>query len=465
MFFPKVFQEIIEAVETTDSALRQRCYFLDGPGGTGKTYLYNTLMSYLRGKKKIVLPFATTGIAADLLKGGRTVHSGFKLPIPINETSISNMKPHSVESNALREAALIIIDEAAMLMCHALRCINILLQEVMGNKTPFGGKVLILGGDFRQTLPVVPRGGKADIIAASIKSSPLWRHFKVMKLSTNMRSKGQDEFNEWLLKIGDGKLSSGDDNLADDNVNIPLTFVEDKNIISAIYGSSINEHDVEGLSMKIIVTCKNKDALALNNKIIDLLPTNVKIYKSADSIITDNPENHNTYPIEFLNAQTPSGMPPHILHLKSGGLIMLIRNLNAKKGLCNGTRLIVKELYTNFIKAEILTGTRKGDVVFLPRINIAPTDTDLPFTLKRRQFPIIPAFVITINKAQGQSFNNVGIYLKEPVFSHGQLYVALTRTRYKENLKIYIQDGEAQGHLSNNENVYTKNVVYEEIFC
>ncbi|MCM0158348.1 hypothetical protein [Candidatus Nardonella dryophthoridicola] len=92
------------------------------------------------------------------------------------------------------------------------------------------------------------------------------------------------------------------------------------------------------------------------------------------------------------------------------------------------------------------------------------SNTDLPFTLKRRQFPIIPAFAMTINKAQGQSFSNVGVFLREPVFSHGQLYVALTRTRFQNNLKILIKDGVRQGHLLKNEHVFTQNIVYNEIF-
>ncbi|XP_065320848.1 ATP-dependent DNA helicase PIF1-like [Gordionus sp. m RMFG-2023] len=125
------------------------------------------------------------------------------------------------------------------------------------------------------------------------------------------------------------------------------------------------------------------------------------------------------FPIEFLHSQTPSGMPPHKLTLKVGTIVMLLRNLSPKKGLCNGTRLIIRHLHINFIDAEVLTGTTKRYRVFFPRIDLAPSDSQLPFTLKRRQFPIIPAFVITINKSQGQTFDHVGLFLPEPVFAHG----------------------------------------------
>ena len=117
-------------------------------------------------------------------------------------------------------------------------------------------------------------------------------------------------------------------------------------------------------------------------------------------------------------------MPPHELILKRGTIVLLIRNLNPKKGLYNGTRLLITNLENNFITGKILNDCNKGEIVNLPRIDLAPSETTLPFTLKRRQFPVIPAFAMTINKSQGQTFDQVGIYLNEPVFSHGQLYVA-----------------------------------------
>jgi DNA replication protein DnaC len=122
-----------------------KLFYLDGPGGSGKTFLYKTLMAYFRGKRQVVLPFATTGIAATLLKEGRTVHSGFKLPVPLLDTSVSSMRLNSAEDNELRKADLIVIDEITMLPKNGLRCIDKLLGEIMVTEKSFGGKVLVLG--------------------------------------------------------------------------------------------------------------------------------------------------------------------------------------------------------------------------------------------------------------------------------------------------------------------------------
>ena len=164
-------------------------------------------------------------------------------------------------------------------------------------------------------------------------------------------------------------------------------------------------------------------------------------------------------PDEFLNSLTPNGLPPHKLILKKGSIIILLRNINLSDGLCNGTRLKVKELLQYCICAEMITGNKSGNTVLLPRIDLTSSKDELLFEMKRRQFPIRLGYAMTINKSQGQTFNKVGVYLSVPVFIHGQLYVALSKVTpkmgvKKENLKIYI---------TNTDKIYTTNVVYNEI--
>jgi hypothetical protein len=218
---------------------------------------------------------------------------------------------------------------------------------------------------------------------------------------------------------------------------------------------------------RIVILCpKNVDCQNINERVLTLLPTESRTYYSVDSIVLkdgrEDTEQQHRFPIEFLHQQTPSGMPPHALILKVGAIVMLLRNL--KRNLCYGTRLIVRGMHERFLDLEVLTGSNKGERIFLPRIDLAPSDSHLPFCLKRRQFPICLAFAITINKSQGQTFGIVGLYLKEAVFSHGQLYVAFSRVRSGNNLKVKVVHGKDKGNLlPGSERVFTKNVVFKEV--
>jgi ATP-dependent exoDNAse (exonuclease V) alpha subunit len=202
----------------------------------------------------------------------------------------------------------------------------------------------------------------------------------------------------------------------------------------------------------------------INMRMIIRFQGDEMVYHSFDSVVDDP---YNYYPSEFLNTLTPNGLPPHVLKLKIGCPVILLRNIDPASGLCNGTRLVVRGFQRNTVDAEIMVGDHAGKRIFLPRIPLCPSDDEMfPFQFKRKQFPIRLSFPMTINKAQGQTIPNAGVYLPEPVFSHGQLYVALSRATARSNIRILVVrpgDKNANKKKTKVNGTYTKNIVYKEV--
>ena len=163
----------------------------------------------------------------------------------------------------------------------------------------------------------------------------------------------------------------------------------------------------------------------------------------------------NLRPTEFLNSLTPAGLPPHKHCLRASTPLKLLRNLDPCNGLLHGTRLRIISLGSRLIEAEIMTCKKTGKYVFKPKITLTPSDSFLPFHLRRCQFPIRPAYAMTINKSQGQTLTFVGIHPTNLVFSHGQLYVALSCAQSMECIKMLPQLSQP-----NHGFYYTDDIVY-----
>ncbi|MCO5549078.1 hypothetical protein L7F22_002544 [Adiantum nelumboides] len=205
------FHTVLDAIAIGRGSI----FFLDGPVDTGKTYLYNCLFSRVRGEGAIALATSSSGISALLLKNGRTAHSRFKIPLDVDNCSTCNIPVQGHLAELIRVCKLIVWDEAPMTNRNAFEAFDRTLQDIMCSLKFFGGKVLLLGGDFRQMLPVVPKGSRSVIVNATLCCSYLWPQVTVLRLFDNMRMRGDDiadiAYRKWLMDVGNGTLTSHED--------------------------------------------------------------------------------------------------------------------------------------------------------------------------------------------------------------------------------------------------------------
>ena len=424
------YNQIAASIENGDG----KVFFLNRPGGTGKTYVYNTICSKVRSEGKIILCVSSSGISALLLCGGHTAHSTFKIPIDgLNERSSCSIPKNSPRADLFRETSAIIWDEIGAQHRYAIKAVDRTLRDIQNNDRAFGGITTILGGDFLQTLPVVPRGSREDIVDATFQHSPLWEDVEVLRLHQNMRLEQGDgdarEFAQWLLDIGHGRNAQADGKtrLAD---GMCVNHIDE--LINTIYpGVEMNPPPPpEYFLNRMILAPQNTDVSDINQQILECMSGDVRQYVSADEIVREagaDPADDDPIPVEFLRSINSSSLPPGELNLKVGCLVILLRNLSPSQGLCNGTRMIITQMRDRILEVQLIGGEHHGETALIPRISLIPTtSSEVTFRFKRRQFPVRLAFALSINKAQGQSVRYVGLDLRMPIFAHGQLYVALS---------------------------------------
>ncbi|MCO5584416.1 hypothetical protein L7F22_038343 [Adiantum nelumboides] len=264
-----------------------------------------------------------------------------------------------------------------MIHRHAFEALDKTLRDVMQNNMLFGGKVFLLGGDFRQILPVVRKGCRVDIVDASLCRSYIWESIKVMHPTENMRVVNyctnviERDFVKWTLDIGNGDIS---DEGLQNNVALPLCMRLPQNSLQALIGYIYGE--LQTLSSyasffkdRAIWPPHNKEMDAVNNLAMQQMPGTSKEYVSAD-LVCESDCDSVLLTTEFLNSlDLGGGFLPHVLQLKHNVPIMLLRNLDPKNGLCNGTCLIFKQFHNKVIDADIITGSHVGTFLFIPRID------------------------------------------------------------------------------------------------
>ena len=452
-------------------------YTIDAPGGSGKTFLCNVLLAYARKQDKIALATALSGIAATLMTKGTTFHQRFGAPCDCNDSSTSGIKLNSNDADVIRRSCIIFVDEVSMMSRHLLDFLDRFLQSVMCNRDPMGGKLVVLMHDFRQLLPVVPRGSRGDIISTTVLFSDVWQYFKSLKLTKNMlvellrsdsdfeQSERLDQHSKWLLRVGEGNL---DYVMPNSNVfGLPSNMACESllDLETRVFGNlRLQYMDPVYLRDRAIMSCTNDIIQQCNQSIIDKLPGHPVICESTYRF--ENEDDNMQHDIGSLACVNPSGLPPHVLRLKVGCCIILIRNLSLQEGHCNGTRYIVLALTRRFIHAKKLNSMGDGnDEIFIPRIPMHSKESDFPVPFVRVQFPILVAYYLTISRAQGQTFKYAGLYLPKNVFAHGHMYVGLSRCGNPDGVHVFANQTEFShlAHMLDSSTRYTKNVVYKEL--
>ncbi|KEH17653.1 PIF1-like helicase [Medicago truncatula] len=192
-------------------------------------------------------------------------------------------------------------------------------------------------------------------------------------------------------------------------------------IVQSTYPSfADNYKSYEYLKSRAILASTIEVVDQINDYVLNLMSGDVRVYYSSN--IFDRSEIHDNNIVEvltpeFLSSLCTSGLPNHKIKLKVGAPIMLLRNLDQSEGLCNGTRLIVTKLTTHVLEAKIMGGNHHGNIIYIPRMDMSPSQSPWPFKLNKRQFSIVVSYSMTINKSQGRSLDYVGLYLARDILA------------------------------------------------
>jgi hypothetical protein len=220
----------------------------------------------------------------------------------------------------------------------------------------------------------------------------------------------------------------------------------------------IPNHPDQYFSERVILSCLNKYVNDLNKTVLAKFPGPAQVFHSIDTIPTSEQTGQDdpllNYPVEYLNEINCGTLPLAKLELKIGCPVMVLKNLDAANGLCNGSRGILTRHSNRVLEVRLLTGEHAGQTVFIPRVANQSSEDEVAFKFTRRQFPIRVCFSMTINKSQGQSVKFVGLDLRTPAFTHGQFYVAVSRVTSVSNIKAIWEEKERVAK--------TQNVVYTE---
>lgn len=390
--------------------------FITGGGGVGKSYILNKLKEHY--KEKLVLT-STTGISA-LNIGGQTLHSWCGIGIadkPIDDV-VQSIKRKPIIYKQLLMCKMLAIDEISMLDNFTMEYVDAVLKQIRENDSAFGGIQVILVGDFFQ-LPPVSKG--TDFCF----TSKAWDELNLTTILLNKVYRQSDKnFIKALNNIREDKASADDLRVLYER-DFPQDYEVEKDILQ-LFGTN---KDADNYNQKCF---SEIEARPYKYEATDTLYLYSDIDESCASLVLDtntlpkiSSKDSNIY--EQFNRDCKA---PKTLELKEGCRVMLLKNLDIKKGLVNGTCGTIKNLTTASIDVLFDNGTR---------LNVEPIDFDYnqngKLKINRKQFPVRLAYGITIHKSQGMTFDKLVVNFNK-IFDYGQAYVALSRVKNLDGLII-----------------------------
>ena len=404
---------------------------IQAPAGYGKSHIFKTIAHGTRASAHIVAVTATTGLAALNYEGGRTLHSVMRMSVvddPILDSIECDVGGTSERAEYLRQVAVFLIDEVTMAHVQWLVAMDTCLQGLMANTLPFGGKVVVFAGDFRQLPPVVKDGSEEDIFKASLPSFYYWPYMVRKTLSIPMRDSQDLQWSTMVKGIGD------DTHIRDETNRITLPLMShtssETEAVDFVFPNEILSQPQVAATRAIL--CGTNDLVDQQNAAIyNRLQGDERVYLSYDKNAAADPQSmYNPLAAsDILNQIQYPGTPPHRLHLKVGAVCFIMRNLSFEDGLMNNTKVVITALYNRTVEVLILAGPAKGQIRSIPRITFKQTWHRTGIILERHQFPLRLAYAMTFNKSQGQTLDRIVLDLRHPIFAHGQLYVGCSRVR------------------------------------
>ena len=450
---------IFSTIQTTIDKKLSQAYYIDGGPGRGKSFLLKTLVYYTRSISKIALCCASSGFVAVMYPGGRIAHGLFKIPVKEDDYDLVKIEcdiPNSSQrAELLKNTSLIIWDEITMINKHNLEAVDAVLRKICKSDKPFGGIVFVGAEDFRKIPPILRNGTRDEIILASIKFSPLWEIFQKHKLIIPVRQQDDREFAKLVDSVSNGTLQADQDGKV--ILDLIKTTTDTDEWTRFVYPDI--PHTDPSTNGKSLLTLFNKEVDKQNEIISDTLPGHyVTLYSHDDlnesSEISEFFKDNVT--TEFFNQINFPNVPPHELKVKVGMECFIVRNLSPDEGILNNTQVKILHISKNLIQLRHL---ENKNIFFIPRITFSMVLKRKGIKLTRKQFPLRAGYVKTFNRSQGATLDRTGLDLRSECFCHGQLAVAISRVRTRNDLLILTTEDK----IDANKHAITTNVVYQEL--